>query len=305
MPLRSPFRAIALALAIVAAAGTAATAQSQGPTLMQWLRGGQAPAPPPQPTSAPASAQAPIVGHSVPAAAPVVALAAPPPTRDGRFYVRADFGAGLRTELDESAGSCASSSALDLCGFSARGSAGAAYGGTVGFGYRVTEWLRADATFSYRYGEQVAGQIDRVNGQPASAALGMHTDAATLIFNFYLDVVPALGFPRSWFQPYIGAGFGPSFNHTRSSTVVGNLPGGLSGAQLPSHTTSDIAWNAGGGLAIRLFNGFATDLGYRYVDLGGFRTGTGVAQPSGAPVDSLRFKMRLHEIYLGFRVMFD
>jgi hypothetical protein len=43
-------------------------------------------------------------------------------------------------------------------------------------------------------------------------------------------------------------------------------------------------------------------------------TGTGAAaqsqgptlmQPTGAPVDSLRFKMRLHEIYLGFRVMFD
>jgi opacity protein-like surface antigen len=121
----------------------------------------------------------------------------------------------------------------------------------------------------------------------------------------YVDVPPALGLERGWFLPYIGAGFGPSFNHADSTIVVGNLPGGFGGASLASNTTTDLSWNAGGGLAIRLFPGVATDLGYRYVDLGGFRTGSGVTSPTPATVDALGFRVRLHEIYLGVRVMFD
>jgi opacity protein-like surface antigen len=262
--------------------------------MVDWWRGRQAPPPTAQ---APAPGTVPPPGTQPPAT--------PPAIRDGRYYVRSDFTVGMRSDLDENQGSCTSSSIRDLCGFSARGNAGASFGGTLGFGYRWTDWLRTDATFTYRSGEQVAGNVDRIAGQPGTGALGMTTQASTLMFNLYVDVLPAFGVERGWFQPYIGAGFGPSWNHADTSLLVGNFPGGLTGASLDSNTSTNFSWNAGGGLAIRLFNGFAADLGYRYVDLGNFRTGPGTAQPNGGALDSLGFKMRLHEIYIGFRVMFD
>src|SRR5262249_27544964 len=153
----------------------------------------------------------------------------------------------------------------------ANGNGDGAFGGTIGAGYRINDWLRTDATFTYRSGVTATGNIDRFDGQPSTAAMGANFSASTFMVNMYVDVAPALGFARGWFQPYIGAGVGPSINHADSTVVAGNLPSGFAAASLPSHTTSDIAWNAGGGFAFRLFHGFATDIGYRYSDLGGFR----------------------------------
>jgi opacity protein-like surface antigen len=297
---RSMCRQLALAACLVAGCTTGTLAQSQGPTLVQWLRGPSPPAAAAPQGAPPQAAERQVAPPPAPAAATPA-----PPARDGRIYVRSDFSVGLRSTLDQTNGDCSSSSIIELCGFSASGNAGAAYGGTLGLGYRMTDWLRTDATFTYRGGEQAAGNIDRFNGQPATAALGARFAAATVMVNLYVDVAPALGFERGWFQPYIGAGVGPSFNHADSTALIGNLPGGFTGVTLSSHTTSDIAWNAGGGFAFRLFDGFAADIGYRYVDLGGFRTGSGSASPSGAAVDPLRYRVRLHEIYIGFRVMFD
>jgi opacity protein-like surface antigen len=263
--------------------------------MVDWWRGRQTPAPTAQ---APAPGTAPPPGTLPPATSP--------PIRDGRYYIRSDFTIGLRLDLDENQGSCASGAAInDLCGYSARGNGAASFGGTFGFGYRWNDWLRTDATFAYRSGETATGNIDRVGGQPGTGALGMKVQASTLMFNLYVDVLPAFGAERSWFQPYIGAGFGPSWNHADSALLVGNFPGGITGAVLDSNTNTAFAWNAGAGLAIRIFNGFATDLGYRYVDLGDFRSGAGVTQPNGTTIDALPFRMRQHEIYIGFRAMFD
>src|SRR5258708_28561759 len=90
-------RALPPAALLAAAAWSAAAAQSQTPTLMDWIRGRQAPPPTAQ---APAPGTMPIPGTQPPATPPA------PTIRDGRYYVRGDFTVRLRTDLDEKQCSC-------------------------------------------------------------------------------------------------------------------------------------------------------------------------------------------------------
>ncbi|MBL8837223.1 MAG: porin family protein [Alphaproteobacteria bacterium] len=228
------------------------------------------------------------------------APAAPP-----RFYVRADFALGLQLNVDQTAADCGATSIIELCGYSARGNVGDSLGGTLGLGYRMTPWLRGDATFAFRQGRRLAGGIDSFDGQPAAGTVALSTRAYTLMFNLYVDLAPAIGMTEGWFQPYVGAGIGPSFNHVAGGVVAGTLPAGFGFAQLGSGTATGFAWNATGGIALRLARSIGVDLGYRYVDLGRFETGSGTAQPSGAAVDQIRLNTRLHELFLGLRIAFN
>lgn len=294
---RLPGLTVLFATALLLGTGHAtAFAQSQGPTMRDWWRGSAAAG-----GAVPAATSTPTRTESPRAPSAGDEAAAPPP----RFYVRTDFAFGLQLDIDQTAANCSASTIIELCGYSARGNAGDSLGGTVGFGYRLTPWLRGDASFAFRQGRRAAGGIDSFDGLPSAGTIALRTRAYTLMFNLYVHVVPAFGGSEGWFQPYVGAGIGPSFNHVDSSAIAGTFPGGIAAAQLGSATTTSFAWNATGGIALRLSRNLGVDLGYRYVDLGSFETGSGTAQPSGAAIDAVHLKTRLHELYLGFRIAFN
>jgi opacity protein-like surface antigen len=278
-----------------------ALAQSQGPTLMD-LFGASRRAPPaasaPPPTR-PAAAP--------PTTAPATALLStePPAASSRGWYMRADGNIGLYVSSSQKTGNCATTALVELCGYSANGNAAEVLGVTFGGGYRWTAWLRTDATYSYRAARQAGGGFGALGGSPAVGVAFASPRASTFFFNAQVDVVPALGFATGWFQPYIGAGFGPSINDSGDVPVTGTLPVGFSAFTLPGHTQTSLAWNAGAGMAIRLTGDFALDFGYRYVDLGTFTTGSTVAGSPPVAVQPLRWTLQQHELYAGFRLTFN
>lgn len=282
-----------------------ALAQSQGPTLMQLFGASR---------SAPPAAQAPATSAPAPArpvaATPMVVTsprpsAESPPAPSRGWYIRADGNIGLYATSSQTSGNCSTTALIELCGYSADGNAAEVLGVTVGGGYRWTAWLRTDATYSYRAARQAGGGFGALGGSPSVGVAYASPRASTFFFNAQVDVVPALGFATGWFQPYIGAGFGPSINQSGDVPVSGTLPSGFSAFTLPGDTNISLAWNAGAGMAIRLTGDFALDLGYRYVDLGTFTTGSTVAGTPPATVQPLSWTLRQHELYAGFRLTFN
>ncbi|MDR2488230.1 MAG: outer membrane beta-barrel protein [Desulfovibrio sp.] len=124
----------------------------------------------------------------------------------------------------------------------------------------------------------------------------------TLFFNAYLDI--ETGTPVT---PYIGAGIGVAFVNSR-----GKLAGSIGGREYDllntgSKSTTNAAWNIGGGLGFDLSDHVTLDLGYRFAGLGQAKTPTdyeiypGIAAISG----SLKTKnLYQHQVFAGLRFIF-
>lgn len=221
--------------------------------------------------------------------------------------------------------------------------------GGIGGGYQFNDWLRADVTIDrsvfrrrgvigqtwcpYKmYGliDQVSGHNVGVLGNPADTC-SEYGDASlnrtSFLANAYLDMGHFWGF-----TPYVGAGFGLTYNSTSTSVAyLRNSDGALwapdltlpdgqvpqwiyvDGApfpiQLPFGPTNwnasqtkkswQFAWNLMAGVSYDITQNFKVDLGYRYLNAGKY---TGLAAWGSNAVPVAR-DITSHEVRVGFRIM--
>jgi opacity protein-like surface antigen len=105
------------------------------------------------------------------------------------------------------------------------------------------------------------------------------------------------------FQPYLTAGIGVARND------LGTFSGTSAGFAVSENgsTTTNFAWGAGAGVGYSVTPNLTLDIGYKYFDLGEFRTGTAVTV-GGAPLPpvtaSKSTDLDVHTIMVGLRFGF-
>ncbi len=224
------------------------------------------------------------------------------------WYIRGDLAYARNSLPPLSSGLSQSLSSATTSGYSA----------DLGFGYKFTNWFRADFIGEYRDPITSAGTgtgatcITALYGTPPTSQT---TDTCTphyassvrrwdFLGNGYFDIGTWSGF-----TPYVGAGAGFSLTTTASSTNWYMSNG------VAYHVTTDgfyfnwdqssstlryqFAWALMAGVSYAVTPQFLIDLGYRYINLG---TLPGIANSSGQVVT---MPMNAQEIRIGLRYMID
>lgn len=230
------------------------------------------------------------------------------------WYLRGDIGYAVSTSLDDvryrtfdpllSTYSDASFSSSNL---------DTDFNGGVGFGYRFTDYLRADMTL-----DMFKGDFDGTTGAdfacPGEAAgTGCRTEdsaslySTNLMANGYVDLGTYAGF-----TPYVGAGIGVSrvkWNRlTNSSYCVPGVDACSGLPQASSKHDGEASWRLNyalmAGMAYDVSNNLKLDLGYRFrgIDDGsmfGWDEGSAAAGASGTQGEDGGFST--HEVKVGLR----
>jgi opacity protein-like surface antigen len=126
-----------------------------------------------------------------------------------------------------------------------------------GVGYRFTSGLRADVTLAYR-------GFYTLNDKTFEADYHANIASTTLMVNGYYD------FGSGGIRPYIGVGIGVARNRTDS--LIQDFRLGFSNS-FSGATREDPAFALMAGIGIP-YSGWTLDIGYRYIDMGKFETGT-------------------------------
>lgn len=176
------------------------------------------------------------------------------------------------------------------------------YGG--GIGYRITPWLRLDATIDQRLGSRY-----RAYSSGSGFTTGYNVEAGELdVLTGLVTVYADLG---TWWglTPYLGAGigfadkgFGKAYTQTTCTIAFcdGNPGTGLRDrVSRPSRSVTSLAWALTGGVAYDLGHGLSLDTSYRYVDLGRAKTGQ-----DAFGYDSRLKDLASHEVRVGLRYSF-
>jgi len=228
---------------------------------------------------------------------PPPALEPPPPVEFSGWYLRGDLGLGAAANrpdvkqwpdpiaaapsyYDATASASSYNSTLSDAGFF-----------DIGAGYQFNSWFRADVTGEYHGGSRFQstyvindpGNVGRSTcGSQANAACPTqysdfyHGDFSSIValINGYADLGTWSGV-----TPYVGAGIGFARNTLSGlSTVAVNTPDGVSttpsGGFAADHSQWNFAWALMAGLSFDVTQNLKLDLGYRYLDLGKFKSGT-------------------------------
>jgi opacity protein-like surface antigen len=192
------------------------------------------------------------------------------------FYVRVDGGGSFPIDTN-------------LAGFENFGPSGMV---GAGVGFKILPFLRTDVTASYRF------DYDQ-NATNLNNGVMQTSDIKSLagFFNAYFDI-PTGPLP---IKPYIGAGLGVARNQVGNTTETN----GIDTETVSGATRTSFAYQVMAGVSFPVFIASALDIGYHFVDLGRFSTGSaatfdGVAEtvgPSGG-------HLRANEVQLGLRVGF-
>jgi len=176
------------------------------------------------------------------------------------------------------------------------------YGG--GVGYRITDWLRVDATIDQRTPSRYSAYSSGSGFVTGYNIESGQLDILTGLVNVYADLGTWWGL-----TPYIGGGIGIADKHfakayTQTTCILefcDNNPGTGSRdvVRRPSRSVTSMAWSLTGGVAYEIGGGLSLDTSYRYVDLGRAKTGR----------DTFGFDSRLkalasHEVRVGLRYSF-
>lgn len=172
------------------------------------------------------------------------------------WYLRAD--AGYVAAAGASLSSAGAPTGLDLSG------SGWSLGG--GLGYRITPYLRAEASVDYlALGAAQLGFAD------------FRASTTVALASLYWDVVTVSGF-----TPYLSAGAGFAIDTLDAPAAL-----------RPAGNAWEFAWSVGGGLSYALSSSTSFDLGYRYVSLGSPSYAGGLAMGD----------VGAHQVRLGVRYM--
>jgi opacity protein-like surface antigen len=188
---------------------------------------------------------------------------------------------------------------------------------SVGVGYQVNNWFRADVTGQYRGKSSFSGQdLNTFNfgGFVHNGVDNYRADKSELLFlaNAYVDL-------GTWWcvTPFIGAGVGASrvtisnFTDQGLSDAVPGFPSTFgaspSAAYADKASKWNLAWALHTGLAYKVSPNFTVELGYSYVDLGDGITGDiKTYQGGNSVVNPMTFKnITSHDLKLGVRWNLD
>jgi len=153
-----------------------------------------------------------------------------------------------------------------------------AAGGGGGLGYRITPWLRVDATIDQRGPARYRAASSRTNFATGANVEAAQVSALTGLVNVYADLGTWWGL-----TPYVGAGIGfadlgVARAYTQTTCTIDACDGNPgTGARLsvtrPSRSVAGLAWSLTGGVSYAVGGGFSVDAAYRYVDFGNAKSG--------------------------------
>ena len=245
--------------------------------------------------------------------------AAPPVLEFSGWYLRGDVGIGVSDSLKlktlpDPLLSAGPGATYQL--FNQKVSAFGTF--DLGIGYQFNNWLRFDLTGGYH---GVGGQltaVDQLNtgilpGGPGASLRNFysgHLSSLVVLANGYVDL-------GSWngITPFLGAGVGLSRNTFSGLTDQGfnyiTAPGGAisgfpTGGFAPSHSNTSLAWALMAGLDYSVSNNLKLELGYRYLNLGKFKSGALQCFNAGGGIGCPAFNLETqrlgsHEVRLGMR----
>ena len=225
---------------------------------------------------------------------------------DSGFYLRGDAGIGIHQIRGTS-----STFAAPVPGFQYDS---ASLGDTaflgIGAGYQFNSWFRADLTGEYRSSARFDGvESYDAQGNAALCSGGLRCPdvytgsvrSAVFLANGYVDL-------GTWYglTPYVGAGVGLAHNMSGITTdrAIGNTGGGYSNGA----ANSNFAWALMTGVAYNVNQHLKLELGYRYLNLGSYNSGTIVCQPlnvAGCTQENQHIKIASHDLRFGMRWMFS
>ncbi len=116
----------------------------------------------------------------------------------------------------------------------------------------------------------------------------------SLMFNAYYDIDTG-----TKFTPYVGAGIGAVRLKTVSKVMYHHTNTVISYGK----SKTNFAWQIGAGVSYAATNNIAVDLGYRYIDNGGY-TFSNRYDPREGDTSKEKLETTSHEFYLGVRYAF-
>jgi opacity protein-like surface antigen len=150
----------------------------------------------------------------------------------------------------------------------------------LGVGYQFNPWLRADATAEYRnsihyhagstyqWGTPATSPCDPSSGLFCGDDYNGQVKTGLFLANGYVDIINWGGF-----TPYLGGGVGVAAYQVSGLKDISLYPANAFGfAQ--NTTGTNFAWALMAGVAYRFSPTLMLDVGYRYVNMGTFHTGT-------------------------------
>lgn len=157
------------------------------------------------------------------------------------------------------------------------------YGGM--FGYKFTEYFRADVNGQYRkFNYSASDDLLKFNQKIKNYSV---------FLNGYVDI------PNyTVFTPYVTAGAGCAHNVTSdlSATSSNRLNTELE-FDSPGRNTTNLAFNAGVGTKMKMYKNFDLDIAYRYADLGKIKVDA-TNDGSDLPVPSASQHLKIHQLML-------
>lgn len=157
-------------------------------------------------------------------------------------------------------------------------------GGAVGFDLypRFMVPARIEVEYMYMGEAEESGSTTHILGNQ-NLSYTQKNSVSSVFVNAYLDLHTS-----SMITPYVGVGLGTAWIKSEGS---------LHGQGLGSHTETNLAWNAGVGVAFDLSYNATIDLGYRYASFG-------KAQTDLNTIGYVESNMGMHQFMLGLRYTF-
>lgn len=173
---------------------------------------------------------------------------------------------------------------------------GGAFG--VGVGAQVTDFLRTEVLFNYRTGSTLNTRLTNFNfNQRYESGLSSYSIMAAGYFDIHTFQVANLEI-----TPNISGLAGVAFNTTGDFTI--RTPGSAD-IVFKGDSSTNFAWGLGAGAGVKLSEKVTLDLGYRYVDLGEFQSGTAlISGATGNLQERVEGAYKTHELMMGVRFRF-
>lgn len=211
----------------------------------------------------------------------VVVSAVPARGADVGLYVAPKLSWSIQSLDDLKArGTRGGSEGLDS-GYNGTWGLGAALGFDLYPGYMVP--ARIEVEYMYMGEAEQSGSTSHLLGDAGNFSYAQKNSVSSVFVNAYLDMHTS-----SRLTPYAGLGLGTAWVKSKGS---------LAGGGLGSNTETNLAWNAGLGLAFEIDYNSSIDLGYRYASFGKAKTGAGIS-------GHLQSTMGMHQFNLGLRYTF-
>lgn len=188
----------------------------------------------------------------------------------------------------------------------------------LGLGYAMMPALRLEAALQYRPAFSFKGQAEiSLLGRTAQRDFAAELDVWSAMLAAYLDIpIPGFGLLRHTpLSPFIGGGGGVSRIDVGDARFGGNqLDSQVNRLLLPGDHQFSFSWMLSAGIGVSLAK-WTVDVAWRYTDLGGVESATGLAEDAcrllgcnlpdiDLPLASTLGELRSHGLILSLRYAF-